>query len=65
MTQPAFTICEHLTEAQTTLHDHLEYGRYTAEEALRLVNTALSEPRLLLAMQGVGVFENCLCESDG
>ncbi len=62
MKDAAFTICDHLTEAQAILHDHLECGRLTPLEALQRVNKILSEPRLLLAMQGVGYFENCLCE---
>lgn len=64
MTNPAHKICDHLSEAQAILHDHFECGKYTAEEALQKVNAALSAPRLMLAMQGVGYFENCMCESE-
>jgi tRNA isopentenyl-2-thiomethyl-A-37 hydroxylase MiaE len=53
---PAHVIAEAVSEAQAILHDHLECGRHSPQEALARLNLILSEKSLLQAMYDVGYF---------
>lgn len=52
----AWAICERVAEAQALLHDHVECGKYTADEVVRKVSALLSEAGLIRAMWEVGYF---------
>jgi len=52
----AWAICERVAEAQAMLHDHLEGGRFTADEIVRKLGALVKEEGLLRAMWEVGYF---------
>lgn len=52
----AWAICEQVAEAQALLHDHLEGGRFTADEMVHKLAALMSEEGLLRAMWKVGYF---------
>jgi len=51
-----WAICERVAEAQAMLHDHLEGGRFTADEIVRKLGALMKEEGLLRAMWEVGYF---------
>ena len=52
----ARAICERVAEAQAMLHEHLEGGRFTADEIVRKLAALMKEEGLLRAMWEVGYF---------
>lgn len=52
----AWAICERVAEAQALLNDHLEGGRFTADELVRKLAVLMAEEGLLRAMWEVGYF---------
>jgi hypothetical protein len=52
----AWAICERVAEAQTMLNDHIEGGRFTADELVQKLCALMKEEALLRAMWGVGYF---------
>ena len=52
----ALAICERVEEAQTILNDHIEGGRFTADELVRKLTALMAEEGLLRAMWEVGYF---------
>jgi hypothetical protein len=51
-----WAICERVAEAQAMLHDHLEGGRFSADELVRKLSALMAEEGLLRAMWEVGYF---------
>jgi hypothetical protein len=56
MQASAWAICERVAEAQTLLNDHLEGGRFTADELVRKLAALMAEEGLLRAMWEVDYF---------
>ena len=56
MEKLTFEICDRVAEAQAILHDHLECGKYTPQEALQKLQAVMSEDGLIYAMWKVGFF---------
>ena len=51
-----WAICGRVAEARAMLHDHLEGGRFTADEIVRKLAALMKEEGLLRAMWEVGYF---------
>ena len=52
----AWAICKRVAEAQALLNDHLEGGRFTADDVVRKLAAIMAEEGLLRAMWEVGYF---------